>query len=130
MAALNKSIRKLAKDNEDFRREVATGAHSQVVLMCLQRGEDIGDEVHGDTDQIFIVVKGEGEAVLDGVTQALDKGELLLVPAGIRHNIRNTGDKRLRLVTIYSPPQHAPGTVHATREDAMHAEGEEGHGHA
>ena len=122
MTAFNASIRKLAKGNKDFRREVATGGHSQVVLMCLRQGEEIGDEVHHDTDQIFVVVKGGGEAVLDGASQVLDKGALLLVPAGMRHNIRNTGDKRLRLVTIYSPPHHAAGTVHATREDAMLAE--------
>jgi mannose-6-phosphate isomerase-like protein (cupin superfamily) len=126
MTAFNGSIRKLAKDNKDFRREVATGSHSQVVLMCLRPGEDIGDEVHPGTDQIFVVVKGDGEAVLDGTSQPLDKGALLLVPAGMRHNIRNTGDKRLRLVTIYAPPHHAPGTVHATREEAMQAE-ERGH---
>lgn len=123
MTAFNASIRKLAKGNKDFRREVATGGHSQVVLMCLRPGEAIGEEIHEDTDQIFVVARGRGEAVLDGVAGALDKGTLLLVPAGMRHDIRNTGDKRLRLVTIYSPPHHAPGTVHATREDAMLAEG-------
>jgi len=122
MTAFSASIRKLAKGNKDFRREVATGGHSQVVLMCLRPGEAIGEEVHEDTDQIFIVTRGRGEAVLDGVAGALDKGMLLLVPAGMRHDIRNTGDKRLRLVTIYSPPHHAAGTVHATREDAMLAE--------
>jgi len=125
MTAFNASIRKLAKGNKDFRREVATGGHSQVVLMCLRSGEAIGEEVHDDTDQIFIVARGRGEAVLDGVAGALEKGTLLLVPAGMRHDIRNTGDKRLRLVTIYSPPHHAAGTVHATREDAMLAEGRE-----
>ena len=123
MTAFSASIRKLAKGNKDFRREVATGGHSQVVLMCLRPGEAIGEEIHEDTDQIFVVARGRGEAVLDGVAGALDKGTLLLVPAGMRHDIRNTGDKRLRLVTIYSPPHHAAGTVHATREDAMLAEG-------
>ena len=123
MTAFSASIRKLAKGNKDFRREVATGGHSQVVLMCLRPGEAIGEEIHEDTDQIFVVARGRGEAVLDGVAGALDKGMLLLVPAGMRHDIRNTGDKRLRLVTIYSPPHHAPGTVHPTREDAMLAEG-------
>ena len=122
MTAFSASIRELAKGNKDFRREVATGSHSQVVLMCLRPGEEIGEEVHNNTDQIFVVVKGGGEAVLDGVGQALDKGMLLLVPAGTRHNIRNAGDSKLRLVTIYSPPHHAPGTVHATREEAMRAE--------
>jgi mannose-6-phosphate isomerase-like protein (cupin superfamily)/nitroimidazol reductase NimA-like FMN-containing flavoprotein (pyridoxamine 5'-phosphate oxidase superfamily) len=116
------SLRALARHNRDFRREVATGPHSQIVLMCLQPGEAIGEEVHEDNDQIFVVAKGEGEAVVAGVRRPLGKGELLLVPAGTRHDIRNTGDRRLRLVTIYAPPHHAPGTVHRTREDALRAE--------
>lgn len=122
MTAFNQPIRKLAKSNTDFRRVVATGPHAQVVLMCLQQGDDIGEEVHADTDQLFQVIKGKGEAVLDGAAQPLRKGALLLVPAGTRHNLRNNGDKRLRLVTIYAPPQHAVGTVHATRADALTAE--------
>lgn len=116
------SIRDLARHNRDFRREVATGPHSQIVLMCLLPGEAIGEEVHEDNDQIFLVAKGEGEAVVAGARRPLGKGELLLVPAGTRHEIRNTGDSRLRLVTVYAPPHHAPGTVHRTREDAMRAE--------
>ena len=122
MTASIQPIRKLAKANTDFRREVTTGRHAQVVVMCLLPGEDIGEEVHAGTDQLFQVVKGHGEAVLEGVPQALMKGAMLLVPAGVRHNLRNTGGKRLRLVTIYSPPQHAVGTVHATRADAERAE--------
>ena len=122
MTAFNQPIRKLAKTNTDFRRVVATGPHAQVVLMCLQPGDDLGEEVHAGTDQLFQVVKGKGEAVLDGSAQALRKGALLLVPAGVRHNLRNNGDKRLRLVTIYAPPQHAADTVHATRADALSAE--------
>lgn len=127
MTAFNQPIRKLAKANTDFRRVVATGSHAQVVLMCLQPGDDIGEEVHAGTDQVFQVVKGKGEAVLGGTAQVVRKGALLLVPAGMRHNLRNTGDKRLRLVTIYAPPQHAAGTVHATRADAMSAEQAEVH---
>jgi mannose-6-phosphate isomerase-like protein (cupin superfamily) len=121
------SIRKLAKENKDFRRVVATGPHAQIVLMCLEPGEAIGEEVHGDTDQVFLVAKGEGEAIVAGARQPLEKGALLLVPAGTQHDIRNTGGKRLRLVTIYAPPHHPPGTVHASREDAVHAEGHEKH---
>ena len=127
MTAYNQAIRKLAKANTDFRRVVATGPHAQVVLMCLQPGDDIGEEVHADTDQLFQVVKGKGEAVLDGTAQPLRKGTLLLVPAGMRHNLRNAGDKRLRLVTIYAPPHHPVGTVHATRADALSAEQGEVH---
>ena len=119
------SIREQARDNKDFRRVAATGPFSQIVLMCLKPGEAIGEEVHDDTDQIFLVAKGEGEAVLADAPRRLEKGDLLLVPAGTRHDIRNTGDKRLRLVTIYSPPHHAPGTVHGTREEAMRAEADE-----
>jgi mannose-6-phosphate isomerase-like protein (cupin superfamily) len=122
MTVFNQPIRKLAKVNTDFRHVVATGSHAQVVLMCLQPGEDIGEEVHASTDQLFLVVKGEGEALLDGTAHALCKGGLLLVPAGMRHNLSNSGDKPLRLVTFYAPPQHAAGTVHATRADALSAE--------
>jgi mannose-6-phosphate isomerase-like protein (cupin superfamily) len=122
MTVFNQPIRKLAEVNTDFRRVVATGPHAQVVLMCLKPGEDIGQEVHANTDQLFLVVKGEGEALLDGKAHALCKGGLLLVPAGMRHNLRNSGDKPLRLVTIYAPPQHEAGTVHATRADALSAE--------
>ena len=116
------SIRERARENTDFRRVAATGPYSQIVLMCLQPGEAIGEEVHEDTDQIFLVAKGEGESEVAGTTRPLDKGDLLLVPAGTRHDIRNTGGERLRLVTIYSPPHHEPGTVHRTREEAMRAE--------
>ncbi|RZA15789.1 MAG: cupin domain-containing protein [Lysobacteraceae bacterium] len=123
MTALIQPIRKLAKANTDFRREVMTGRHAQVVVMCLLPGEDIGEEVHAGTDQLFQVVKGHGEALVDGVSRALGKGVQWLVPAGVRHNLRNTGGKRLRLVTIYSPPRHAVGTVQATRADAAHADG-------
>ncbi len=122
MSTFDTSIRALATHNRDFRREVATGPHSQIVLMCLQPGEAIGEEVHDDNDQIFLVAKGGGEAVLADARQPLGKGDVLLVPAGTRHDVRNTGDKRLRLVTIYAPPHHAPGTVHRTRENAMRAE--------
>lgn len=126
MGAIDDKYSDLARENKDFRRVVATGPHAQVVLMCLRPGEAIGAEVHADTDQVFIVAKGRGEAVLAGTRQPLDKGALLLVPAGTRHDIRNTGEKRLRLVTIYAPPHHPPGTVHATREDAVAAEAAHG----
>ena len=122
MSAFNQPIRKLAKSNTDFRRVVATGLHAQVVLMCLQPGDDIGEEVHADTDQLFQVIKGKGEAMLDGAAQPLSKGALLLVPAGTRHNLVNTGARPIHLYTIYAPPETAPGTVHATRAEAMAAE--------
>lgn len=121
MPASNCNIRKLARENRDFRREVLTNAHSQVVLMCVRPGDDIGDETH-DVDQILVFVKGEGTTLLGGETGPVKKGSLVAVPAGMRHNVINSGSKPLRLYTIYSPPEHAPGTVHRTRAEAIAAE--------
>ena len=105
-------------NSDDFRRVVDTGEHEQVVAMTLKVGEDIGSEVHPTTDQVFIFVAGEGEAVLDGQSQKFDDGDLVFVRAGTRHNIINRGGAPLRLITIYAPPAHAPGTVHKTKAEA------------
>ena len=121
MAVFNDNIRKLAKDNTDFRREVFTNKHSQLVLMSIEPGEEIGEETH-KVDQILVFVKGEGEAILNGKKSPVAKGSLVAVPAGTRHNFINTGDKRLKLYTIYSPPEEAPGTLHHSREEALAAE--------
>jgi mannose-6-phosphate isomerase-like protein (cupin superfamily) len=118
----NEDIKELAKANHDFRREILTNAHSQVVLMCLQPGEDIGEETHADNDQLLVLVKGKGEVRLEGVASAVKIGALISVPAGTRHNLVNTGDKPIRLYTVYAPPETAPGTVHATKAEAMAAE--------
>jgi mannose-6-phosphate isomerase-like protein (cupin superfamily) len=87
--------------------------------MTLKEGEDIGSEVHPTTDQVFIFVAGEGEAVLDGRSQRFDDGDLVFVRAGTEHNIVNRGGVPLRLITIYAPPEHAPGTVHRTKAEAQ-----------
>lgn len=122
MPVFNGNIRKLAKANNDFRREILTNARSQVVLMCLQPGEDIGEEIHADNDQLLVLVKGKGEVLLEGTTSSVEKGALISVPAGIRHNLVNTGDSPIHLYTVYAPPETAPGTVHATKAEAMAAE--------
>ena len=114
-------IDKLTKQSSDFRRVLFTGAHTQVVAMSLAAGEDIGDEVH-TVDQCFFVVAGKGQSVVSGQTSALAADEALCVPAGVRHNIRNTGSDPLKLYTIYSPPQHPAGTVHHTKQEAQRAE--------
>jgi mannose-6-phosphate isomerase-like protein (cupin superfamily) len=124
MPQFNPNIRELAKDNTDFRREILTNEHSQVVLMSIEPGDEIGEETH-DVDQLLAFVKGEGEAVLDGETTAIEKGSLVAVPAGTRHNFINTGTKPLKLYTIYSPPEEAPGTVHHTKAEALEAERKE-----
>ncbi len=108
--------------NEFFRSVVETGLHEQVVVMTLKAGEDIGEEVHPATDQVFIFIAGEGEAVLDGQSRTFDEGDLVFVRAGTRHNIINRGAKELRLITIYAPPEHAPGTIHRTKAEAEREE--------
>ena len=111
-------IEKLTIGNQDFRRVLYTGHHTQLVLMALLPGEEIGEEVHEDTDQFFRVEKGEGEVVIDSRSFPIRDGSAIVVPAGARHNVRNTGGESLRLYTLYSPPHHEDGTVHHTRTDA------------
>ena len=115
-------IFELARASGDFRREIVTGPQSQVVVMTLEPGEEIGEESHDDADQILLFVEGEGEAVLDGATSPVAAQQLVLVAAGTRHNFRNTGPRPLRLVSVYTPPEHAPGTVHRTKAEADAAE--------
>ena len=112
--------------NEAFRREVITGEHEQVVVMAIPASGEIGEEVHPDTDQLLIFVDGNGEAQLDGKSSEVAPNDLVFVHAGTRHNFLNTGDSPLRLITVYSPPEHEPGTVHETKEEADAAEASEG----
>lgn len=116
-------IEGLTEDNRHFRRVVHTGAHMQLVLMTLQPGEEIGEEVHEDTDQFFRVEEGRGEVVINGEATRIESGAGLVIRAGDRHNVRNTGDKPLKMYTLYAPPHHADGTIQRTREDALKAEG-------
>ncbi|HEU5205929.1 MAG TPA: cupin domain-containing protein [Candidatus Limnocylindrales bacterium] len=111
-----------ARSNDAFRREVLTGEHEQVVVMTIPPGGEIGDEVHADTDQVLAFVDGRGEAVLDGQRSAIGPNDLVFVRAGTRHNFVNTGEAPLRLITIYAPPEHEPGTVHQTKAEADAAE--------
>jgi mannose-6-phosphate isomerase-like protein (cupin superfamily) len=115
------NIKKAAKDNDYFRKVLFTGTKSQLVLMSLRPGEEIGAEVH-KVDQVLYVVDGEGKVVLDGAGQDFTKGAIVFVPAGVEHNVINAGDEPMKLFTIYSPPQHAAGTVHRTKAVAEEAE--------
>jgi mannose-6-phosphate isomerase-like protein (cupin superfamily) len=123
MAYIGNIIEK-TKGNTNFREVVATGPHSQLVVMCIVPGGEIGEEVHRDVDQMLMLITGQGAVVLDGQRNFVRPGELIQVPAGMRHNVINTGTLDLRLFTIYSPPEHAPGTIHRTRADADAAEAE------
>lgn len=110
------------EDNRDFRRVVYTGPHMQLVLMSLAPGEELGEEVHETTDQFFRVEEGKGEVVIDGRETRIESDIAIIVPAGTRHNVRNTGHKPLRFYSLYAPPQHPDGTVHRTKADAERAE--------
>jgi len=111
-------IEKLTEENTDFRRVLYTGKELQLVLMTLQAGEEIGSEVHEDHDQFFRIEAGTGEIVIDGNTSAVKADMAMIVPAGARHNVRNTGGEPLKLYTLYAPPEHRDGVVHPKKADA------------
>jgi mannose-6-phosphate isomerase-like protein (cupin superfamily) len=112
------NIENLTDDNSNFRQVLYTGRKLQLVLMTLKPGEEIGEEVHADSDQFFRIEKGKGEVRINGGPTKIKAGDAVLVPAGARHNIVNTGGEPLRLYTLYAPPQHRDGTVHATKVEA------------
>ena len=117
MRGFVKDIELLTEKNDNFRQVLYTAKHSQLVVMTLKPKEEIGSEVHG-LDQFFRVEAGSGTAVLDGVETPICSGFAIVVPAGARHNIINSGSEPLRLYTVYSPPNHRDGVVHATRTAA------------
>ena len=112
------NIETLATQNDKFRQVLYTAKHCQLVLMALSPKEDIGAEVH-QLDQFFRVEEGSGEVVLNNVRTPIGAGFVVVVPAGARHNIINTGTVPMKLYTLYSPPNHRDGVVHATRAEAM-----------
>jgi mannose-6-phosphate isomerase-like protein (cupin superfamily) len=116
MEANHIDLKDVAKDNEYFRKVIFTGVHSQLVVMALGPGEEIGAEVH-DVDQFIYVVKGEGQAAIEGTVAPFAKGDALCIPAGRLHNVWNSGEEPLKLFTVYSPPQHAAGTVQKVKAD-------------
>ncbi len=118
----HENIKKLARENDNYRKVVYTGDVSQVVLMNLLPGEEIGMETHPVTDQILFLVEGEGEAIVKGETSIFKESDIVFVPAGTPHNFKNTGDKPLKLYTIYSPPVHRDGLVVKTKDEALEEE--------
>lgn len=110
----NKDIFELTKRNTFFRKEIVTGQHSQVVLMSIPVGGEIGTE-HHKVDQTLIFVQGHGKAIINGQSSDVSPNHLVFVPAGAEHNFKNTGSEELKLFTIYAPAQHKPGTVEAVK---------------
>lgn len=115
------NIEQLTEENDDFRRVLYTGHNLQLVLMAIQPGEEIGEEVHDDRDQFFRVEGGEGEIWIDGFCNKVKPDDGVVVPQGARHNVISTGNEPLRLYTIYGPPEHIDGTVHKTCAEASEA---------
>lgn len=112
------NIEKESIENNNFRKVVYTAKHSQLVLMSLQPGEDIGEEVH-DVDQFLRIEQGKGQAILDGVVYDVQDDFAIVVPAGAKHNVINGPDGQMKLYTIYSGPEHLKDTVHTTKQDAI-----------
>jgi mannose-6-phosphate isomerase-like protein (cupin superfamily) len=117
------SLEKETRKNSNFRKVLYTGKNSQLVLMNLKPLEEIGEEVHENTDQFFRFEKGEGKVVIDEVEHNVKDGDGVIVPAGAKHNVINTSKKlELKLYTIYSPPEHQDGIIRKTKADAMASE--------
>lgn len=112
------NIEQVALKNEYFRKVLYTAKNSQLVVMSLKPGEDIGEEIH-QLDQFIRCEAGDGKAILDGISHQINSGFSVTVPSGAKHNIINTSsDKPLKLYTVYSPPNHRDGVMHKTKADA------------
>lgn len=113
-----KNILQQAKDNQYFRQVLETGKNTQVVIMSIPPGGEIGEEVHPDNDQVLYLADGAGQVVLEGQPADFNSGDLVLVPAGTKHNFVTKGDAPMKIITTYSPPHHPDGTVHKTKAEA------------
>jgi mannose-6-phosphate isomerase-like protein (cupin superfamily) len=120
MKGYNANIEKLTLENNNFRQVLYTGKYCQLVIMSLKPGEDIGSEVHPETDQFFRIESGQGKAIIDGNEYEISDGSVVIVPAGSQHNIVNlSSEKPLKLYTIYAPPHHRDGVIHPSKEVAL-----------
>lgn len=110
------NIEKLSLENTNFRKILYTDKNSQLVLMSLLPGEEIGEEIH-DVDQFLRVEKGTGIAILSDIPHDLADGSVIIVPAGTKHNVTNTGNSEMKLYTLYMPPHHRDGVIHKTKAE-------------
>ena len=118
MTGYTTNIEKDTLENDNFRKVLYTAKNMQLVVMSLEVGEEIGLETHPEHDQFIRIDQGSAKALLNGEESTLEDGSCVIIPAGVEHNIVNTGEGKLKLYTIYSPPEHPDGTVHATKADA------------
>lgn len=112
------NIEKLTADNTNFRQVLYTGQHSQLVVMNIEVGGEIGAEIHEIVDQFIRIESGEGKLIVDGQENPIKDGDAFIVPAGTQHNVINIGQTPLKLYTVYSPPHHKGGTIHKTKAEA------------
>lgn len=119
------NIEKDTLENENFRKVLYTAKNMQLVVMSLEVGEEIGMETHPEHDQFIRIDQGDAKAILNGEESELTDGSCVIIPAGTEHNIVNTGEQKLKLYTIYSPPEHPDGTIHVTKAEADAAEDHE-----
>lgn len=117
MKGFVQNIEKLTVENDNYRKVLYTGKNIQLVLMTLQAGEEIGAEVHEEHDQFFRIEEGKGQVVIDDTTYEVEDDFAVIVPAGARHNVINTGSEPLRLYTLYAPPEHRDGVLQPTKAD-------------
>ena len=110
------NIEKLTLENDNFRHVLYTDKNSQLVLMSLLPGEEIGEEVH-DVDQFFRIEKGNGKAILSGISHDISDGSVVIIPVGTKHNIINTGSDSMKMYTLYMPPHHRDGVIHKTKAE-------------
>lgn len=118
MTGYIQNIEDITCANENFRQVLFTAQHIQLVVMSIPVGQDIGEETH-DLDQFLRIEEGQGQTVLNGEKQSIADGFAVIVPAGTKHNIINTGDQPLKLYSLYSPPNHRDQVIHQTKTDAM-----------
>ena len=118
------NIEKETLENNNFRKVLNTAKNSQLVVMSIEAGDDIGMEVHEDHDQFIRIEEGKAEVILDGEKTVVEDDFAIVIPAGTEHNVVNIGDGPLKLYTIYSPPEHPDGTIHKDKAEAMEYEKE------
>jgi len=119
------NLEEKTQGNEFFREVLYTAPHSQLVVMALTPGEEIGMEVHAEHDQFIRFESGAGQVIMNGEISEVSDGWAVVIPAGAEHNVINTSGEMMKLYTVYTPAEHAPGTIHKTKAEALAAHHEE-----
>lgn len=127
--SFNTALQKVTAENTDFRKVLFTGEKTQLVVMDIPVGGEIGEETHDHVEQTLYFQSGEGTIFLEGERSSIHAGDVLVVTPGTRHNVVNSGIDSLKIFTVYAPPNHIDGRVHATKADADRDHEDEAFGH-